>query len=149
MPIWSRIINGLQWIGCAIPQYKSTQNGREAPSVELPAEVARGSGEMADALGLGPSGAIRGGSSPFSRTNFTFGVGRSRDGLRSGGIAVCDRSQLLQPIESRINLWTEAARKWRNLASWDPEPKIHCSCQRPKRSSEIPDFAVDWQTLQK
>jgi hypothetical protein len=29
---------------------------------------------MADALGLGPSGAIRGGSSPFSRTNFTFGV---------------------------------------------------------------------------
>ena len=27
-----------------------------------------GSGEMADALGLGPSGAIRGGSSPFSRT---------------------------------------------------------------------------------
>ena len=29
---------------------------------------------MADALGLGPSGAIRGGSSPFSRTNFTFGI---------------------------------------------------------------------------
>jgi hypothetical protein len=27
-----------------------------------------GSGEMADALGLGPSGEIRGGSSPFSRT---------------------------------------------------------------------------------
>ena len=27
-----------------------------------------GSGEMADALGLGPSGDIRGGSSPFSRT---------------------------------------------------------------------------------
>ena len=25
---------------------------------------------MADALGLGPSGAIRGGSSPFSRTRF-------------------------------------------------------------------------------
>jgi hypothetical protein len=25
--------------------------------------------KLADALGLGPSGAIRGGSSPFSRTN--------------------------------------------------------------------------------
>lgn len=31
-----------------------------------------GSGEMADALGLGPSGEIRGGSSPFSRTNSSW-----------------------------------------------------------------------------
>ncbi len=29
---------------------------------------------MADALGLGPSGAIHGGSSPFSRTNSSVGI---------------------------------------------------------------------------
>ena len=75
---------------------------------------------MADALGLGPSGAIRGGSSPFSRTNLSIsyrcirhlegknllvharGPGRTLQGVRHDCL-------LLTVVRARPAFWLAAA----------------------------------------
>src|SRR5258708_20128579 len=82
MLIWRQIISTrrcLAWI-------------RESAQVVQPDEVRKGllsgSGEMADALGLGPSGEIRGGSSPFSRTNSPHLLSTASSGLATSSYPV-------------------------------------------------------------
>jgi hypothetical protein len=61
---------------------------------------------MADALGLGPSGAIRGGSSPFSRTRLEQVVYGVRYGVRldSKSLPAVSSDEVLRPSVSSRTL---------------------------------------------